>query len=156
MSSADRDAMASEIEALLAEQLSIPAMSRYLLDPADRKMIEHGIRQSFEDQGIELYLGEDGRHGYWDGQFAQQVSEALALAMSSGLHGYLLAISPVVCPQYCSWKKSGRLDGDGFNLALSILDALLSLKVKVPLPYTHMAVYITKRSLLDPHCQCEP
>ncbi|WP_455918775.1 hypothetical protein [Ensifer canadensis] len=151
---ADRKAFLKELRQAYKGHVDILAMSRVFLTDLDRKIFESDLRRQFENSGIELYEGKDGRHGYWDGQFAVQLAQIFALAMTGSVQQLIAPVMFVVCPTYCDLKRAGKLETEGFQLVVSIADALIAAQTQVPVPVTQISVYAVKHHALEGWCQC--
>ncbi|VTZ61789.1 hypothetical protein EMEDMD4_310038 [Sinorhizobium medicae] len=155
MGTTDRDQLLVELRLTYDGALDTRGMSNALVSGEQRRWIESDLRRQFEERGIELYLGSEGRHGYQDGQFYKQLAELLALAMSANVHAMITQLAPVVCPIYCQLKKERKLSSEGFQLAVSVADALVAARMQIPVPVAQIAVYVVKNHVLDHCCSCE-
>ncbi|MCA1403714.1 hypothetical protein I6F26_03740 [Ensifer sp. IC3342] len=155
MRTTDRAKFLEELRRTFEGELDTRAMSRALVNEYDRRQIEEDLQRQFEERGIELYFGREGRHGYQDGQFYKQLGELLAMAMGANVHTMIAPLAPVVCPIYCQLKKDGKLSSEGFQLAVSVADALIAARMQMPVPVAQIAVYVAKNHVLDSYCRCE-
>ncbi|MDX0946176.1 hypothetical protein GOD93_10920 [Sinorhizobium medicae] len=155
MRTTDGGQLLAELRLTYDGALDIRAMSRALVSDHKRQWIEEDLRRQFEEQGIELHFGREGRNGYQDGQFYKQLSELLALAMNANVHTMFAQLAPVVCPIYCQLKKERKLSSEGFQLAVSVADALVAARMQIPVPVAQIAVYVVKNHVLDHCCSCE-
>ena len=55
--------------------------------------------------------------------------------------------------QYCEKRKV--IAGDGFNLAVAIVDGLISMGIQCPVPLTAAVVYLVRNQMLDRLCGCK-
>jgi len=56
--------------------------------------------------------------------------------------------------EYCARRHV--LDEDAFELAVCLADAFMTTALPLPIPATHLGVYLMKNHVLDPFCGCEP
>lgn len=77
--------------------------------------------------------------------------------MSATVHelsSYAEMVRVQICDSWSYCKKRQALQAEGFQLAVTVADALLSMGVGLPLPVTAISVYLVKRQLLDKLCGC--
>lgn len=156
----------AKLRAELRAAMSAPPndfeMARAFFPEEECESVKREVAIRFEEEGKRLYLGTDYSENptgttvrsMWGGEYARQVAEIFAAMVSAQLHVALLPMAPAVCPTYCTHKRKGTLESEGFQLAVTIADALVSVKMKTVMPVTSIAAYVVKKHVMDPLCLC--
>lgn len=88
------------------------------------------------------------------GEYATLVKEYFESFILKKLEVLRSIIADHVCPQFCAWKASGKLDSEALKIAISVADALVSAKVAFPAPVVRVAAYVVRNQVLDSWCAC--
>ena len=83
------------------------------------------------------------------------MAKALEDAAEASVMRYSDPIRQRLCVEWNYCEKRLAFRGEGFQLALSVADALLALVTLIPIPVTSLSVYLVRRGLLDKICRCK-
>ncbi len=150
----DSQQLHEDIRRYLTSGVSAWDIANELLPNGEPDRIFQAMREEYENKGQHTYFGDNGRHGFWDGQLIQEMFALFATMYSAKILHSISAAIPIICPLYCQALKSGDRAKKRFNLAVAIADALISAKAQLPLPLAQIAVYLAGSEFLDRCCKC--
>ncbi len=91
----------------------------------------------------------------------QQITKAVGDYLSDVFEGatepFAKEIRKLVCVElkYCERRLKGHTEAEGLNLAMTIIDGFMMLKLAMPFPPTWTATYLLKKGFFDNLCGCD-
>lgn len=91
----------------------------------------------------------------------QQVAKAVGVYLGdvyeSVTEPYKKELRKLICAEmkYCERRLKGDTEAEGLNLAMTIVDAFIMLKLALPFPPTWTATYLLKKGFFDNLCECD-
>jgi hypothetical protein len=124
------------------------------LFPEDvKRTVRARVLSAMEAEGKIFVPGTKNR---WGGERAKRELAVFRAHFAAPLSKQRDAIRSAVCEglRYCERKRSREFQGDYFNLALMVADALLAVSGVMPFPVTAVTVYVVRYGFLDELCGC--
>lgn len=90
-------------------------------------------------------------------QVAKAVGDYLSEVLDAATEPFAIEIRKLVCVElkYCERRLKGHTEAEGLNLAMTIIDGFMMLKLAMPFPPTWTATYLLKKGFFDKLCGCD-